>query len=244
MLIQLTKIEKWLLLTVFVIVACSVVISFVSPDFFINHVVVEDGLVEWLTVVGLLSCTGLALVRFASGRKHKRKGMYLAGLLFTAAVFTFGAGEEISWGQRLIGIESPEFFQNNNDQQETNLHNLVIGGTKINRLVFGKILAVVICSFAFLLPWMWSQSTKLQDLAATFAIPVPKLLHGLIYLGLFGIISCVDSGKRGELLEFSGSVIFFLMILNPINADVFRDPESNAESLEISTTETPQKMAA
>ena len=35
--------------------------------------------------------------------------------------------EEISWGQRLFAIESPEFFVENNVQGETNLHNFLTG---------------------------------------------------------------------------------------------------------------------
>lgn len=35
--------------------------------------------------------------------------------------------EEISWGQRIFGIESPPFFAENNVQGETNLHNFLTG---------------------------------------------------------------------------------------------------------------------
>ncbi|MCL2451890.1 hypothetical protein FWD20_03435 [Candidatus Saccharibacteria bacterium] len=34
------------------------------------------------------------------------------------------AGEEISWGQRIFGWSTPEFFLENNSQRETNFHNL------------------------------------------------------------------------------------------------------------------------
>ena len=37
------------------------------------------------------------------------------------------AGEEISWGQRLFNIPTPDFFRAHNLQQETNLHNFVTG---------------------------------------------------------------------------------------------------------------------
>lgn len=221
-----TRAEKLILAFVCGVVVLSVITSFVSEPFFVSHIVMEDGPVEWLTVLGLLSCAGLALVRFVKGKQDKRQATYLLGLVGTVLLFTFGAGEEISWGQRLFGIESPEFFEQNNGQGETNLHNLVVGEIKINRLVFGKILAVAVCSFAFLLPWMWSQSTKIRDFAAAFAIPVPRLIHSLIYLGLFLVINTIDHSKRGELLEFSGSFMFFLMILEPLNVDVFRGPEA------------------
>jgi hypothetical protein len=42
----------------------------------------------------------------------------LGGLLFVAA------GEEISWGQRLLGIETPSVLVDGNRQDELNLHNV------------------------------------------------------------------------------------------------------------------------
>ena len=35
--------------------------------------------------------------------------------------FFFVAGEELSWGQRIIGIETTEYFKENNVQEELNL---------------------------------------------------------------------------------------------------------------------------
>jgi len=41
-----------------------------------------------------------------------------------AVLFFFGAGEEISWGQRILGFETPETLSEVNRQEEFNLHNL------------------------------------------------------------------------------------------------------------------------
>jgi hypothetical protein len=41
-----------------------------------------------------------------------------------AGLFFFGAGEEISWGQRILGFETPETLSEVNRQEEFNLHNL------------------------------------------------------------------------------------------------------------------------
>ena len=77
----------------------------------------EDSILEWGTVV-------LALIAsvffFTSGVLGSRFAFILciAWLIF--------ALEEISWGQRIFGIESPEFFLRHNYQQETNIHNFFI----------------------------------------------------------------------------------------------------------------------
>jgi hypothetical protein len=41
-----------------------------------------------------------------------------------ALLFLFGAGEEISWGQRILGFQTPESLSQVNRQEEFNLHNL------------------------------------------------------------------------------------------------------------------------
>lgn len=85
----------------------------------------EDGVLENTTVAfSFLSCiflTYLALSYFKSVGKVK-----LALLGLSGAIFLF-AMEEISWGQRIIGWETPEPLMKVNGQQESNLHNIFNG---------------------------------------------------------------------------------------------------------------------
>ena len=91
----------------------------------------EDGLVEWITVAGLLAGGIVCFSRFK--KFFAERSRWFLFVTFCLGVFLlFSAGEEISWGQRILGIESPEYFQKNNTQHETNLHNLVGGGIKVN----------------------------------------------------------------------------------------------------------------
>jgi hypothetical protein len=79
----------------------------------------EDSWIEWLTVVAFGSaCVAFALVGMKRGW---REGWFAWGL----ALFCFlVAGEEVSWGQRLLGFVPPEIFLQKNFQEEANLHNL------------------------------------------------------------------------------------------------------------------------
>ncbi len=61
-------------------------------------------------------------------------------------------GEEISWGQRIFNIETPWFLAEANAEKETNLHNLVIGETSVNTLVFGKLLGLGLGMFLTVIP--------------------------------------------------------------------------------------------
>lgn len=46
--------------------------------------------------------------------------------LLLAVVFLFAFGEEISWGQRFVGFETPEWLKQVNRQREFNIHNITI----------------------------------------------------------------------------------------------------------------------
>lgn len=82
----------------------------------------EDHLIENLTAVALFSA-GLFLVLGGIKNTYKKSSIN-ALLIFVGVLFFFGAGEEISWGQRIFGWETPDRLMEINDQNETNIHNI------------------------------------------------------------------------------------------------------------------------
>lgn len=91
----------------------------------------EDRLIEYLGAFFFFTASVLfyACYWFSSrlGRDTphlhlKRNKFYL----FLAILFFIGCGEEISWGQRIFGWQSPAFIQEMNVQGETNFHNISI----------------------------------------------------------------------------------------------------------------------
>jgi hypothetical protein len=83
----------------------------------------EDGLVEWATAIVYLVAAGFAisLVLNFGRRKEKIYALLYAGL---AVGMIFVAMEEISWGQRVFGIDTPGFVEDINEQNEITLHNV------------------------------------------------------------------------------------------------------------------------
>ena len=82
----------------------------------------EDLYGEWAQTYGFLTtCIFSSLI--ASRKQHPQRWFFL--LLALASFYAFM--EEISWGQRLIGFDSPAFFHENSYQDETNIHNLLTG---------------------------------------------------------------------------------------------------------------------
>jgi hypothetical protein len=83
----------------------------------------EDGAFEYFQffLVGGAFLTGAYIL----ARLPPRKTPWLLGwVLLTTLASLFIAGEEISWGQRIIGWATPEGWADINTHKETNLHNL------------------------------------------------------------------------------------------------------------------------
>ena len=96
------RVVFWLPLVGAVVVAAAAV----SRPLFLA-LVREDGPIEWLQFAAFLAASlFLALATF---RLARRGDWVAAGLIGLGALGMFGiAGEEISWGQRLLGLETPE----------------------------------------------------------------------------------------------------------------------------------------
>jgi hypothetical protein len=105
----------------------------------------EDRLYEWLTFAGFLGAGAVLLsaLRFRASMSRWSRA-YIAGL---ALFFLVCAGEEISWGQRILGFGTPEGMQEVNEQQEFNLHNL-----RIEHIHPYDIVSVMMAIFGILLP--------------------------------------------------------------------------------------------
>ena len=94
------------------------------PDDVADWLTVEDGFFEALGAAALLAGSVFAAPTL---RREKANGAHIVKLiaLVGLALFLFVAfGEEISWGQRYLGIETPGPIAQINSQDEVNLHNL------------------------------------------------------------------------------------------------------------------------
>ena len=98
-----------------VIFAVSLYLGFTNESYFNDVFAAEDNAVEWTTAIMLLCVSILCVVRLLTISKEKSMTWKL-GVCAFALIFFFGAGEEISWGQRIFNIESSAFFMENNAQ--------------------------------------------------------------------------------------------------------------------------------
>ncbi|WP_131106038.1 hypothetical protein [Ornithinimicrobium sufpigmenti] len=84
----------------------------------------EDRAVEWATVVTYLVALAVAAALVPRWWTSGLRLNAVAYVLLCGAFF-FIAGEEISWGQRILGFEGPPALVAANQQDEANLHNLL-----------------------------------------------------------------------------------------------------------------------
>lgn len=219
---MMNRVEKIVLSLAFIFILIGVIWARLDDAAFKEYYAKEDHFLEWMQFVGLAFGSLLCYFRVWILR-HKRSVLFLLATFVLGSLFFFGAGEEISWGQRIFDVQSSEFFRTHNAQGETNLHNLVVGGVKINKLVFGLILSIVVGFYFLVLPILYRKFQVAKKWINRFAMPLPTWVHIICYLLVFLLAQFSGSGKKGELLEFGGIWIFFLMILYPLNREIYFD---------------------
>ena len=85
----------------------------------------EDKLIEYVGGLALLIGSLAFLLCFLRTRKDPSYTLVKrTAFLLLAITFFFGAGEEISWGQRVFGLDTPDSIAETNKQGELNFHNL------------------------------------------------------------------------------------------------------------------------
>jgi hypothetical protein len=110
----------------------SLWLSNTAPGWFVE-LTREDGPIENLEALILLAgCILSGVISWRLFRQNDKTWAVLYAVL-TLALF-FVAGEEISWGQRIFGVVTPEWLSQKNKQHELNVHNLKLFTNALQRL--------------------------------------------------------------------------------------------------------------
>ncbi|WP_374585873.1 hypothetical protein [Pseudoduganella sp.] len=172
------------------------------------RLVTEDGLVEWMQFLTFAMTAGLLV--FAGVERWKRGKLDLAtlGLLGLGLLVAAAAMEEISWFQRVLNVQSSEFFVQNNRQGETNLHNLAIGSSgSIHKTIMLKMILLVGLTHNVVLPLLARSRPAVRAFVEKFGGYLPPLPVALVYLVLVALSHVlIDHPRKGELGELFGAV--------------------------------------
>ncbi|UCD40876.1 MAG: hypothetical protein JSV69_09785 [Chloroflexota bacterium] len=179
----------------------------------------EDGIFESLTPILMLAAVlliGLAIPRLRRDPQFINiRNLITVIYLFLMLAFLLNAMEEISWGQRIFGWETPQTFEGN-IQNETNLHNY------FNQyyLLFYRLL-VFFPIFIFIAIWLEMKERYLDF--SRLVLPHPSMI-GLSLL--IAVVSLVWF-KSQELLEEMFAVFFMFYSFRIFNC--FRVRGKSAE---------------
>lgn len=145
----------------------------------------EDSALEWLTVI--LSVIA-AIIFFIAGLSGSRVPI-IFGLLWL--IFAI---EEISWGQRIFGIATPDFFDKYNYQQELNIHNFL-----------NPIINYLYLPFFLILTFLFTSFRKIEKLSKLYKLSSVALLVKVsdkYCLWFYLTLCCLASPIPFSLFEF------------------------------------------
>lgn len=211
-----SRLELVLYAIMVVVLALGMIIAQIDEDTFRKVYVREDGVLETATALMLFSAGLIVTARLIRERSIHPRVFTVMSILIAFAFF-FVAGEEVSWGQRIFGIETNEFFAANNLQEETNFHNLEVAGINLNKLIFSKMLVVFLLFFFLIFPLIYRRGGGFHDWLAGFYVPVPKVHHGLAMLAVGLFVELIPSSKRGELNEVCLGLFALMFVLRSQN---------------------------
>ena len=199
----------------------GVTLGQVAQGFLETYYLAEDGILEWMTVGVLFLLAGLCLYR-AGRLRRLRSRLFPVSLIVMALMFLFVAGEELSWGQRIFGIDTPPWMEERNQQGEMNLHNLVSGEMSINKVIFGQVLGLALVIYMFLLPWAASRFARVARLADQLGLALPRRAQALAFFPVaFLPAMLLDADQADELVEICGVLMLLAIFLYPRNPALF-----------------------
>ncbi|MEP6926711.1 MAG: hypothetical protein ABI834_03700 [Ginsengibacter sp.] len=187
----------------------------------------EDGFFENLTFIFFVFAVILFFISFL-----RTKNIFLLGL---ALLFLFGAGEEISWGQRILHFRTPNSMYDINAQHEFNIHNLeIFNYTNLKKVkksglkrlldfnllyrIFSMIFLVCIPVFFYHIKTRLITNKKIQMPVAPVTIGIFFFITLVVFYSLKYFILPVTKVQRyyfaiTEVFEFTTSYIYFTVAL-------------------------------
>jgi hypothetical protein len=163
-----------------------------------HFVTAEDRLLEWSQFVGYAVGAGFAAAAAVLFFRRGRTSLALWFALIALGCF-FIAGEEISWGQRILGIETPESVAEVNRQDEISVHNIgsIEGLFRVGELVVGFAGSVGV----------WLVAWRLRDrVSPRGRLLVPPVFLSTAFLTLFvwrAFRFGIYSGGKFTIVEFT-----------------------------------------
>jgi hypothetical protein len=175
-----------------------------------RNLIREDRFIEYASsILWFLAAICLLVAMVYAKRRGTRLWPYWILLLFFIAC----GGEEISWGQRIFNIETPEALKAVNVQDETNVHN--IGSISI----FSNSFFLVALGFFFVLPYLAKRKPTVGQFLEKRSFPLPGRFA--VYIFVISIVIWLIIGIRFGTLGFHPFSIYPEHYYNQSDDEIF-----------------------
>lgn len=196
-----------------------IVISITNVPLF-STLIWEDGPLEYSSVIFWILSAIVLLTHVFKQKKNAVNNFQCLPYSLLIIFFILSAGEEISWGQRLLNITTPNFLKSINVQGEITLHN--IGSTSI----FSNAFFLLTLLFFIVIPLLAKEHDNIKTYLHHYSIPIPNrfvvyiffiILFIWLFIGIrFGTLGFhpfmlfhYKSQMDDEIFEFLASYSFF-----------------------------------
>ena len=182
----------------------------------------EGSPVEILTAL-FYAAAGFILVGTSlAGIKRGRRARTRNFIILLGLLFLFVAGEELSWGQFLIGFSIPEKMKYINQQGEWNLHNIDLFRSRY--ITVDNLADLFIFIVGVVLPLLNFFSAKSRKFFKKIHFPVvplsciPFFFLGLAYVHVLNFLKIIPVFETLEFKEFIFSLGFFLFAISVLTS--------------------------
>jgi len=210
---SISSILFWSIMS-FILVASIVLLYFTNKDLYM-FLSQEDSFFENATAILYFVAGSLLIISSLS--KVKRSKIFWKEILtlLLGLFFMFIAGEEISWGQRIFNLGTPEILKEYNVQNEITIHNIkfLSNSFSVHRLlnIFGLLNGIVF-------PLLYNFNKSFRKLLNILNFPIVPLscsvLFGIAILYEIIISELYHHWVHAEVKEYLFSVGFFIFSIS------------------------------
>ena len=192
----------------------------VNLEYFDAIYTLRNGFICSLEQLSILITLLICLYRLFKGIKVKGN-WFVINTTLMSAVFVFGLGDKLRWGQYIFNRQIPTFFLQNNSQGQITFHNLIYNGISINKVIFGSGLAIVVVTYLLIIPSLYHSREKFRAWIDTLGLPIPQPHQVAIYILAAIVALTIPAHKRGELVQLVGTWMFLMIFSYPKNRHAF-----------------------
>lgn len=214
------QLERFGFPTMIFIAVYGFFLSVMNPEYFRDIYTMKYGFLCYLQTLFIFIMLLISLYR---GYHFLRLGDYLKVFiaLCFVALFVFGVGEKLRWGQFIFSLDVPDFFRQHNAQGQITIHNLRFGDFSVNKVIFGTGLGILIAIYCIIMPWAYDRFQGFKAFINRLGLPMASWPQVLWYLIGAIIALNIPASRRGEVLELVGCFSIAMIWAFPKNRHLF-----------------------